>query len=156
MKVVVDWSRPRPLVFSLFLLLTVGRQIETQDLVMLISCDGFRYDYLSLGVTPNLDALRKNGVYVPKMKPIFPSITFVNHQTIVTGLHAETHGILANDVIDPETGEFVNMFVNGEEIATADKRIIPIWVSPQNCLGIPKVGCVINLSFTCRHYSVNL
>ncbi|CAG0896347.1 unnamed protein product [Darwinula stevensoni] len=96
---------------------------------MMISCDGFRHDYLSLADTPHLDALRENGVYVAKLKPIFPSITFVNHQAIATGLYAETHGILANDIIDSETGELVNMFDDGEKFATADPRIIPIWVS---------------------------
>ncbi|CAG0895677.1 unnamed protein product [Darwinula stevensoni] len=63
------------------------------------------------------------------MKPIFPSITFVNHESIATGLYAETHEIIANRIIDPETGEPVYMFVDGEEYATADLRIIPIWVT---------------------------
>ncbi|CAG0895678.1 unnamed protein product [Darwinula stevensoni] len=110
-------------------------------------------DYLHASNTPlvliyQLEG-RENGVYVPKLKPILPSITFVNHQAIATGLYAETHGILANDIIDPETGELVNMFDDGEKFATADPRIIPIWISLRNGWGTLEVNLKI-LAWACQ------
>lgn len=69
--------------------------------VLLISFDGFRADYFGKASTPHLDGLMRHGVTAASMQPIFPSKTFPNHYTIVTGLYAESHGIVANDMWDP-------------------------------------------------------
>lgn len=74
--------------------------------VILISIDGFRYDYLQRGVTPTLDSLARNGVRAEWMTPSFPSKTFPNHYTIVTGLTPDHHGIVANTMWDDELGRF--------------------------------------------------
>lgn len=68
---------------------------------ILISIDGFRADYLQRGVTPNLSALAHAGAS-GAMRPAFPSKTFPNHWTMVTGLSPDHHGIVANRMIDPE------------------------------------------------------
>lgn len=68
---------------------------------ILVSIDGFRPDYRARGVTPNLDALARQGVSAA-MRPAFPSKTFPNHWTMVTGLRPDRHGIVANRMIDPE------------------------------------------------------
>ncbi|CAL4097065.1 unnamed protein product, partial [Meganyctiphanes norvegica] len=70
--------------------------------VLIVSLDGFRADYLERGLTPNIQALADMGVYAPFMKPSYPSITFPNHYTIVTGTYPETHGIIANSFYDPK------------------------------------------------------
>lgn len=70
--------------------------------VILISMDGFRWDYLDRADTPNFDKLVKNGVKAKSLIPILPSKTFPNHYTIVTGLYAENHGIVSNSMYDPE------------------------------------------------------
>ncbi|MGJ3627185.1 alkaline phosphatase family protein [Sphingomonas sp. MMS24-JH45] len=57
--------------------------------------DGFRPDYLDRGVTPTLERLRRGGVFAA-MRPSFPSKTFPIHWTLVTGLHPDRHGIVAN------------------------------------------------------------
>ncbi|CAG0896351.1 unnamed protein product [Darwinula stevensoni] len=119
-----------PKVLSLFVLLAVGRRAGAQDLVMMVSFDGFRHDYFSVADTPNFDTLREDGVYVPKMKPIFTTLTFTNHHAIATGLYAETHMAIANALIDPETGEYHYLFEDGDGVLTKDPRIIPIWVVP--------------------------
>lgn len=77
-------------------------QNRTQDrpATILISIDGFRADYLERGLTPNLSALAARGVTAP-MQPSFPTKTFPNHYTIVTGLRPDRHGIVSNNMLDP-------------------------------------------------------
>ena len=67
--------------------------------VILVSIDGFRPDYLDRGVTPRLNALAASGI-TASMRPSFPSKTFPNHWTIVTGLVPDHHGIVGNKMID--------------------------------------------------------
>ena len=55
-----------------------------RPVVMMVSMDGFRAEYLSRDVTPTLQALRHCGVHSPYMKAMFPTKTFPNHYTIVT------------------------------------------------------------------------
>lgn len=72
------------------------------DLLVLISIDGFRWDYLQKHPTPNLQRLAAGGVHARRMTPSFPSLTFPNHYTLVTGLYPEHHGIVANSFYDPD------------------------------------------------------
>ena len=74
--------------------------------VVLISIDGFRADYLDRGLTPNLLALAADGVRAKAMRPSFPSLTFPNHYTLVTGLYPDHHGIVNNNMTDPALGKF--------------------------------------------------
>jgi len=97
-------------------------------ITLLISIDGFRSDYLNRGVTPTLDRLRRDGVWAP-MRPSFPSKTFPNHWTLVTGLHPDHHGIVANTMEDPaRPGETFTM-------ATEDpfwwNAAEPLWVTAE-------------------------
>lgn len=102
-----------------------------QPTVILISIDGFRPDYLSRGMTPNLSRLAAEGAY-GSMKPSFPTVTFPNHYTIVTGLHPDHHGIVGNNMIDEELGRFSL----GNAAAVTDRRWWddgePIWVTAEN------------------------
>lgn len=68
--------------------------------VILISLDGFRADYVDRGVTPNLSRLAQQGV-TGSMRPSFPSKTFPNHWTLVTGLVPDRNGIVGNRFEDP-------------------------------------------------------
>jgi len=58
--------------------------------------DGVRYDYLTKAATPNIDRLIESGVYVPRLRPTFPTKTFPNYYALATGLFAESHGIVGN------------------------------------------------------------
>ena len=69
---------------------------------ILISLDGFRADFLTRGVTPTLNQFIAEGVSPKYMKPSFPSVTFPNHYTIVTGLYPESHGVVGNTFWDPD------------------------------------------------------
>ena len=74
--------------------------------VVLVSLDGFRYDYTERYGAKNLLDMALRGVSAPNgMIPSYPSVTFPNHYTIVTGLYPEHHGIVANNFYDPERKE---------------------------------------------------
>lgn len=69
--------------------------------VVLVSLDGFRWDYAKRDGATHLLALGKRGVWAPAgMIPSYPSLTFPNHFTIVTGLYPEHHGLVANSFYD--------------------------------------------------------
>ncbi len=73
--------------------------------VVLVSLDGFRWDYAKRDGATHLMSLGKQGVWAPQgMLPSFPSLTFPNHFTIVTGLYPEHHGLVANSFYDEEKG----------------------------------------------------
>jgi alkaline phosphatase D len=69
--------------------------------VVLVSLDGFRWDYAVRDGAKNLLDLGKHGVWAPEgMLPSYPSFTFPNHFTIITGLYPEHHGLVANSFYD--------------------------------------------------------
>jgi len=74
---------------------------QKQHYLVLVSLDGYRWDYATRENATNLLALGKQGVWAPQgMLPSFPSLTFPNHFTIVTGLYPEHHGLVANSFYD--------------------------------------------------------
>jgi predicted AlkP superfamily pyrophosphatase or phosphodiesterase len=77
--------------------------------VILISFDGWRWDYDTKAPAPNLRSLMARGVRAESLIPSFPSKTFPNHYTIVTGLYPGHHGIVANVIHDPQTGRTFRM-----------------------------------------------
>jgi predicted AlkP superfamily pyrophosphatase or phosphodiesterase len=70
-------------------------------IVILISIDGWRWDYIDRFEPPVLSRMAVSGVKSAGLIPIFPSKTFPNHYTVVTGLHAARHGITSNNIVDP-------------------------------------------------------
>src|SRR5689334_25056629 len=99
------------------------------DSLILISIDGFRADYLDRGITPTLASLAADGVRADALKPAFPTLTFPNHYTIVTGLYPDHHGIVNNRMVDPASGK---RFVYSDPKTTADPSWWggePLWVS---------------------------
>lgn len=73
---------------------------DLKPTVILISIDGFRYDYLEKYRPETLNKLAKKGVRAKWMTPSFPTKTFPNHYTIATGLYPEHHGIIENNIRD--------------------------------------------------------
>jgi predicted AlkP superfamily pyrophosphatase or phosphodiesterase len=97
--------------------------------VILISIDGFRADYLERGLTPTLDSLAASGVRADALKPAFPTLTFPNHYTLVTGLYPDHHGIVNNRMVDPARSQ---PFVYKDSKSIADPAwwgSEPLWVS---------------------------
>ncbi|KAF9503081.1 hypothetical protein BS47DRAFT_1310273 [Hydnum rufescens UP504] len=69
--------------------------------VLMVSIDGLRADYIDRGLTPHLLDISRKGLRAKFMKPVFPTLTFPNHWSLMTGLYAESHGIVANNFYDP-------------------------------------------------------
>lgn len=102
-----------------------------RPIVILISIDGFRSDYLEKYQPPNLLSLAKDGVRARWMVPSFPSKTFTNHYTIVTGLYPQNHGIVENSVYDQASKRYLTMSDRKE---VQDGRWWlgePIWVTAE-------------------------
>jgi len=76
------------------------RQGEGRIPVILLSLDGFRWDYVSRTETPNFDYLIEHGVTAESLIPVFPTFTFPNHLSIITGQYPEHHGIVSNTMYD--------------------------------------------------------
>jgi len=97
--------------------------------LILISFDGYRADYIERGLSPNLAALAHAGVHAQSLRPAFPTLTFPNHYTMVTGLYPDHHGIVNNRMVDPVSGK---RFVYNDRKTTDDPSWWggePLWVS---------------------------
>jgi predicted AlkP superfamily pyrophosphatase or phosphodiesterase len=101
-------------------------------LTILVSIDGFRADYLDRGITPALSALAADGAR-GAMRPSFPTLTFPNHYTLVTGKRPDHNGVVNNTMDDPEIPGV--KFTMGNLDAVRDGRwwdmAKPIWVSAE-------------------------
>jgi alkaline phosphatase D len=93
------------IIASATLLWTCENQ-QDETYVVMLSMDGFRWDYPDHANTPNLDRIAANGVRARSLKPSFPSKTFPNHYTMVTGLYPDHHGIVQNSFFDPPSNSF--------------------------------------------------
>ncbi|HEX8290051.1 MAG TPA: ectonucleotide pyrophosphatase/phosphodiesterase [Pyrinomonadaceae bacterium] len=121
---------------SLFLCLLFVFQVYAQKpiknlkpTVILISLDGFRYDYLERYNPPTLTKLAKNGTRAKWLIPSFPTKTFPNHYTVATGLNPENHGIIENNIYD-----FGTVFSLGKREEVQNSRWWlgePIWVTAE-------------------------
>lgn len=74
--------------------------------MLLLSIDGLRADMLDSGNSPNLSRLAREGVRSVGMRPSYPSLTFPNHYTLVTGLRPDRHGMVHNSMNTDALGNF--------------------------------------------------
>ena len=101
---------------------------QKKPYVILISADGFRYDLAMRYQAKNLLRLSNSGVEATSMQPSFPSLTFPNHYSIVTGMYPSHHGIVDNRFYDKKKGRNYTMS-NKKEVQ--DGRWYggtPLWV----------------------------
>jgi len=104
---------------------------ENKPYVVLISFDGMRPEYLKRIDAPNFARVMQRGVTAAGMIPTFPSKTFPNHFTIVTGLHAGNHGLVGNSFWDPARHAGYRM---ADSLAVRDAswyRGEPIWTTAE-------------------------
>jgi predicted AlkP superfamily pyrophosphatase or phosphodiesterase len=104
---------------------------DTGAYLLMVSFDGFRWDYLDRGVTPNVDRIAARGVRAEGLVPAFPTKTFPNHYTMVTGLVPDHHGIVANSMYDPD---FDATFSMSDRTSVQDGRWwggVPVWVTAE-------------------------
>jgi predicted AlkP superfamily pyrophosphatase or phosphodiesterase len=92
---------------------------QNKPYVILISFDGFRWDYSERSITPNISEIKNDGVHALSLKPSFPTKTFPNHLSIITGLYPQNHGIIFNSFIDPHSGEGYRL---GDTISVRDSK----------------------------------
>lgn len=118
---------------------SIERADPPSPTLVLISIDGFRYDYLDRAdiEAPTLRRLAAEGVRAERLVPVYPTKTFPNHYSLVTGLHPEDHGIVGNTMRDPEMldadGAPASFSLSNRE-AVADGRWWggePIWVTAE-------------------------
>src|SRR5262245_13472622 len=112
-------------------LLVWASGLAAKPLVVLVSIDGFRPDYLKRSNSPTLDGLVDSGASAKALISAFPSVTFPNHYSMVTGLFPDHHGIVNNVMFDPT--------VPGQPFSLASRNAlanpawwnegIPIWVT---------------------------
>ncbi len=102
---------------------------DLKPTVILISLDGFRYDYLDKYQPKTLNQLAKNGVRAKWMIPSFPTKTFPNHYAVATGLYPSNNGLVENNVYD-----FGEVFTMSKRKEVENPRWWlgePIWVTAQ-------------------------
>ncbi len=90
--------------FSSCSLKSGSRIPPSEQYVVMLSMDGFRWDYADRVETPYLDYIANRGVKAEYIKPAFPSKTFPNHYSMATGLYPDNHGIVDNNFTCPDLG----------------------------------------------------
>ncbi len=86
-----------------------SREAQKKPYLVLISLDGFRYDYAEKYQAKHLQQFAKQGVHATNMIPSYPSLTFPNHYTLATGLYPAHHGLIGNSFYDPATNASYGM-----------------------------------------------
>lgn len=99
--------------------------------VILISFDGFKPEYLDRFDLPNFKRAIARGVRARRMIPVFPSLTFPNHYSLVTGLHVERHGIVSNTFYDPARKQAYSLSDRRAVTDGSWYRGEPIWVTAE-------------------------
>jgi predicted AlkP superfamily pyrophosphatase or phosphodiesterase len=123
---------------------------QKKPYVVMISFDGFRAEYLDRLSLPNFDRVMQRGVRSRGMIPVYPSKTFPNHFSLVTGMYSETHGLVGNRFWDSQRNAAYSMadtnavwdatWYRGEPIwATAEKQGMVaasfFWVASEAAVG---------------------
>ncbi|WP_316734642.1 ectonucleotide pyrophosphatase/phosphodiesterase [Pedobacter aquatilis] len=101
---------------------------QQKPYLILISADGFRHDYATKYQTANLLNLGKKGVIAKSMIPSFPSLTFPNHYSIVTGMYPSHHGLVNNSFLDEKSGERYTMGAKAKVKQGKWYGGTPLWV----------------------------
>ncbi len=100
-------------------------------LLILVSMDGFRHDYLARAYTPTLDRIAAEGVRADALVPVFPANTFPNHYTQVTGLYPAHHGLIDNAFWAPDLGASFRMSEASHQTDPKWWGGEPIWITAE-------------------------
>jgi predicted AlkP superfamily pyrophosphatase or phosphodiesterase len=121
--------------FTLAIGAAPGAQQDLRPSVILVSFDGWRWDYHIRFPTPHVSRLIARGVRAENLIPSFPSKTFPNHYTLVTGLYPGHHGLVSNNIKDPATGRRFSLSNRREVQDPMWWGGEPLWVAVQNAGG---------------------
>ncbi len=113
-------------------LIACKRKVEThENYVVLVSLDGYRWDYPDLYATPVFDEMAVTGVKAERVISSFPTKTFPNHYSIATGLYPDHHGLINNSFYAPDLELFYRIG-NREAVQNGDfYGGEPIWNTAQ-------------------------
>lgn len=104
---------------------------QDKPYLILISIDGFRWDYQDTYDTPTLDRIAASGVRAEAMVPVFPTLTFPNHYSIATGLYPANHGLIGNHFPSRDRGKFYSLRDREAVQDGSWYRGQPIWVAAE-------------------------
>lgn len=113
-------------VVSVLLLISPLAFAAKEQTVVMISIDGLRWDYIEKHGAPNLKAMGEQGVRAQKMQPVYPSKTFPNHISVITGLLPVNHGIVDNKFCDKARNNECYSMGKGQKDSTW-VRGTPLW-----------------------------
>ncbi|KAM4772150.1 ectonucleotide pyrophosphatase/phosphodiesterase family member 1 [Rhinophrynus dorsalis] len=101
--------------------------------LLLFSLDGFRAEYLHTwgGLLPVISKLQKCGTYTRTLRPVYPSKTFPNHYSLVTGLYPESHGLVDNKMYDPKRNASFTLR-SAEKFHPSWYQGEPVWITAMN------------------------
>jgi predicted AlkP superfamily pyrophosphatase or phosphodiesterase len=107
------------------------RQMQ-KPYVIMISVDGLRYDLVDKAGATNLKQLRNRGVSAKSMTPSYPSLTFPNHYSLVTGLYPAHHGLVDNTFYDQQKNATYK--ISNRQVVTDSSWYggTPLWVLAEN------------------------
>ena len=105
-----------------------SKEQQKKPYVILISADGFRYDYAKRYDATHLLKLSKTGVQAESMIPSFPSVTFPNHYSIVTGMYPAHHGLVNNSFLEEKSGQRYSMSAKAKVKEAKWYGGTPLWV----------------------------
>jgi predicted AlkP superfamily pyrophosphatase or phosphodiesterase len=120
--------------------LALAAAAHARPVVILLSLDGVRHDYLDQGGLPAFERIAREGARAEALVPVFPSTTFPNHVSLATGAPPDVHGIVANKFLDAELGAFDygadTRFLDAEPLwAAAERQGVPaavfFWVGSE-------------------------
>jgi len=103
---------------------------QKKPYLVLVSFDGFSASYLNRFKLPNFDRVMKTGVRAKSLRPVYPSLTFPSHYSMVTGMYPERHGIVGMDFIDPVRNQTFSTRA-GSAAEGSWYRGEPIWVTAE-------------------------
>ncbi|MBP1640757.1 MAG: Sphingomyelin phosphodiesterase [Bacteroidetes bacterium] len=119
-------------VLWLFFVVSILRvSAQGENYTIIVSLDGFRWDYPALYSTPNLQKMAQIGIRAKSMKPSYPASTFPNHYTLATGLVPDHHGIVNNSFWDSVHG--IRYSMNDSTTRNNPDYYLgePIWITAQ-------------------------
>src|SRR5215208_8214853 len=105
---------------------TSERPIPNNDVVIWLSLDGMRGDYVDRDRDrlPTLSRLMRDGAFTRELAPVFPSITFPSHVSQVTGVPVSQHGVSGNTFYDSRTKR---LYKYPDDAALIEAE--PIWMT---------------------------
>ena len=104
---------------------------QDESYVIMVSFDGFRYNYTDRVHTPSFDYMRDHGVKAESLHPVFPTKTFPNHYSLATGAYTQTHMLTGNSFYDQK---FKEIYSIGDRETVQDPKWYqaePIWVTAE-------------------------